>query len=122
MKDIGTTTSPTVPSTNNQVTVNRVHIQYIRADRPNGGTQGVDVPYAFDAAATGTVPPNGNVTLTFELVRHEAKLEPPLVGLIATGEIITTIAQITFYGTDLVGNAISVTGNIQVNFGNFGDQ
>jgi len=28
---------------------------------------------------------------------------------------------VTFYGTDRVGNDISVTGSIQVDFGNFGD-
>jgi hypothetical protein len=119
-KDIGTATTPTTPSTNNQVTINRVHVKYVRADGLN--TQGVDVPYEFDGAATGTVPQNGQATLVFELVRHEAKSEPPLLALVYDGQIITTIAQVTFYGTDLVGNAISVTGNIQVNFGNFGDQ
>ena len=119
-KDIGTTASPATPSSNNQVTINRVHIAYVRADGHN--VQGVDVPYEFDGAVTGTVPPTGTVTLSFELVRHIAKEEPPLVGLIGTGQIITTIAQVTFYGTDAVGNAVSVMGQIQVDFGNFGDQ
>jgi hypothetical protein len=28
---------------------------------------------------------------------------------------------VTFYGKDRVGNDVSVTGQIQINFGNFGD-
>ena len=35
--------------------------------------------------------------------------------------IITTIADVTFYGQDQVGNDISATGSIHVDFGNFGD-
>ena len=31
------------------------------------------------------------------------------------------IARVTFYGADRVGNAIQATGQIQVEFGNFGD-
>jgi len=108
------------PTSNNQVTVNRIHIAYVRADGHN--VEGVDVPYAFDAASTVTVPPAGTATMSFELVRHAAKDEPPLLALIDNGQIINTIAQVTFYGTDQVGNAINVTANIQVNFGNFGDQ
>lgn len=119
LKDIGTTASPATLSTNNQVTVTRVHVQYLRADGHN--MEGVDVPYAFDGAVTGTVTTSGNLTVGFEIVRHAAKEEPPLVGLQTTSTIITTIAQVTFYGTDAVGNAVSVTGQIQIDFGNFGD-
>jgi hypothetical protein len=107
------------PTSNNQVTITRYHVEYVRADGRN--TPGVDVPYAFDGAATGLVPSTGTVTITFELVRHTAKAESPLAQLVSNPAIIYTIAQVTFYGTDLVGNAISVTGSIAVDFGNFGD-
>ena len=50
-----------------------------------------------------------------------AKQESPLVQLISSSTSITTIAEVTFYGRDQVGNDISVTGSIQVDFGNFGD-
>ena len=30
-------------------------------------------------------------------------------------------AKVTFYGTDQTGNDVSVTGTIQIDFGNFGD-
>ena len=107
------------PTPSNIVTINRYHVTYIRADGRN--IQGLDVPYAFDGAFTGSVPTLGQVSFTFELVRHVAKQEPPLVQLVVSSTVITTIAQITFFGQDAVGNEVSVTGTMQVDFGNFGD-
>jgi hypothetical protein len=107
------------PTSNNQVTISRYHVDFIRADGHN--IAGVDVPYGFDGAVTGTVPESGTLTLSFELVRHTAKEESPLAQLASNPAIIHAIARITFYGQDLVGNAISVTGSMNVDFGNFGD-
>jgi hypothetical protein len=119
-----------VPSPHNAVTITRYRVTYRRADGRN--VPGVDVPYAFDGASTGTVPPTSSLELPFELVRHAAKLESPLIELRClasqnpqnpcTRRIITTIAEVTFYGRDQVGNAISVTGQIQVDFGDFADE
>ena len=106
------------PSSNNAVTITRYRVRYLRADGRN--TPGVDVPYGFDGAATGTVPEDGTLELPFELVRHVAKKEPPLVLLIDNPGTITSLAEVTFYGRDQVGNEISVTGLIQIDFGNFG--
>ena len=118
-KDIGPVGAPSVPSTNNEVTITRVHIKYRRADGRN--TQGLDVPYEFDSATTGTVPATGTITVGFQLVRHTAKEEAPLVQLKNNGVIITTIAEITLYGRDMVGNDVSAMGTIEIDFGNFGD-
>jgi hypothetical protein len=117
LKNIGTTANPATPTTNNDVTINRYHVEYIRADGHN--VPGVDVPYGFDGAVTATVTGTGSVTVGFELVRHDAKMEPPLAQLAVNGSIITTIATVTFYGQDRTGNAISASGTIQVDFGNF---
>jgi hypothetical protein len=117
-KDIGNAVVGAAPSTNNEVTINRFRVVYKRADGRN--TPGVDVPYAFDGAVTGTVQIGSPLTLGFELVRHAAKIEAPLVGLVTSPATITTIADVTFYGRDRVGNEISVTGSIQIDFGNFG--
>jgi hypothetical protein len=106
------------PSSNNAVTLTRYRVKYIRADGRN--VPGVDVPYGFDGAATGTVPPAGDLELPFELVRHVAKQESPLATLLTDSSTLTTLAEVTFFGRDQVGNEISVTGMIQVNFGNFG--
>lgn len=107
------------PTTNNSVTLNRFRIVYRRSDGRN--TPGVDVPQPWEGTGTVTIVPGGVGALVFEIVRHAAKMESPLVQLRNGGSIITTTADITFYGTDRVGNDISVTGSIQVDFGNFGD-
>jgi hypothetical protein len=118
LKDIGAT-APLSPTSNNEVTLSRYHVEYIRADGRN--TPGVDVPYAFDSALTGTIPAGGTVTLGFELVRSAAKLESPLVQLKTSPNIINVIAKVTFYGADRVGNNVTVMGQLGIEFGNFGD-
>ena len=111
-------TSATGPSSANFITVDRYHVRFVRADGRN--TPGVDVPYAFDGAFTGTVRGTA-LTAGFELVRHVAKEEAPLAALARNGVIISTIAEITFYGHDQTGGEVSVTGQMLVSFGNFGD-
>jgi hypothetical protein len=119
LKDISVGATAAVPTTNNEVTITRYHVSYRRADGRN--IQGVDVPYGFDGAMAGTVPATGTLTLGFTLVRNTAKQESPLVQLISSPNIISAIADVTFYGHDQVGNQISAAGSIDVAFGNFGD-
>jgi hypothetical protein len=119
LKDPGATAALS-PTTNNEVTINRVHVAYSRADGRK--TQGVDVPFDFDQAVTGTIPAGGNLTIGFELVRNVAKQESPLVQLKTSSNIMSVIATLTFSGVDRVGNAIQTTGQITIEFGNFGDQ
>jgi hypothetical protein len=66
---------------------------------------------------------SASTSLVFVLVRAQAKLEAPLMALRGAGGglIISTIAQVTFYGHDQAGNAVSVTGAISVNFADWGD-
>jgi hypothetical protein len=114
-KDPGAATSPT-----NFVTITRYHVRFLRADGKN--TPGVDVPFAFDGAATGTVSDSGG-SLTFTLVRAQSKSETPLPALVGGGGpgAIATIAEVTFFGEDQAGRAVSVTGLISVIFADWGD-
>jgi hypothetical protein len=114
-KDVTTTIAG--PTTNVEVTITRYHVSYRRTDGRNA--VGVDVPYAFDGAVRGTVPVGNSTPLGFELVRRVAKDESPLVQLATSRSVITMIADVTFYGTDRVGHAVSATGSIQIDFGNF---
>ena len=120
LKDAGNPGAATSPSNINVVTVERYRVVFIRSDGRN--TQGVDVPYAFDGAVTATIT-TGPSEVGFELVRHQAKDEAPLRALAGGGGrlFISTIAQITFYGQDGAGNEVSVTGDISVDFADFGD-
>lgn len=118
LKDPGGSELPTTPTPNNFITIDRYHVRFIRADGRN--TPGVDVPYPFDGAFTLTVRTN-ETTGSFTLVRHQAKLEAPLAGLARNLLIISTIAEITFYGRDQTGREVSATARISVDFANFGD-
>jgi hypothetical protein len=112
-------TSSLAPTTNNEVTINRVHVHYRRAD--GGGVPGVDVPTDLDSATTATVPVSGTGTVGFELVRAQAKFQSPLFQLRAGGQL-GVVADVTFYGQDRVGNTVSATGSIQIEFADWGDQ
>jgi hypothetical protein len=114
MKDAGITS----PSPANFITLNRYHVKYVRADGRN--TPGVDVPYAFDGGVTATIT-DTEVTVIFELVRHIAKTEAPLGALARNPSVISTIAEVTFYGTDQTGHEVSLKATMLVDFGNFGD-
>ena len=119
MKDPGSPTNPTEPTSANFITVTRYHVKFVRADGRN--VQGVDVPFEFDGAATATVRAEG-AELQIMLVRQQAKLESPLMALRGMGGqlVIGTIAEVTLYGKDQAGRDVSVKGSISVNFADFG--
>ncbi len=108
------------PTSANFVTFTRYRVEYIRSDGRN--TQGVDVPYAFDGAMTVTVGDQA-VTAGLTLVRIQAKLENPLLPLVGGGGALTisTIARVTFYGKDQTGRDVVATGDISINFADWGD-
>jgi hypothetical protein len=114
-------TNPNAPTTNNFVTINRYRVEYRRADGRN--RQGLDVPYAFDGASTFTVTDSATEG-GFVLVRVQAKLEQPLITLVGVrggGLVISTLADVTFYGRDQTGTEVSVKGTISVNFADWAD-
>lgn len=114
-----TSTSATAPSAANAVTFSRYRVTYKRADGRN--MAGVDVPASFDSAVTFTASPGQTAQASFDLVRHVAKLETPLISLVQNDELITVIAEVTFYGQDHAGHDVTAAGNIGITFGNFGD-
>jgi hypothetical protein len=118
LKDQGVPGTANQPSPLNAVTFTRYHVDYRRADGRN--TPGVDIPYAFDGATTFTVASDA-VTAVVEIVRHVAKAEAPLAALASDPKVITAVATITFYGRDQAGNNVKVSGDLQINFGNFAD-
>ena len=104
------------PTEVNAITITQYHVQFVRSDGHN--VQGVDVPYAFDSGTTATIAAGTTGTVAFTLVPIQAKLQAPLQALAKGGGsvVISTTAQVTFYGQDQSGRAVSVTGNIEVDF------
>jgi len=118
-------------------------VVYFRTDGRN--TEGVDVPFRITgplgnlrfhtpSGGGGEVEQNVNITI----VRHSAKLEPPLSDLrnflvaqpldptapfqVPGQGIITTIAEITIHGHTIQGDGLQATGSVQVSFADFADQ
>jgi len=121
LRDPGTADKPTTPSPANTITFTRYHVTYVRADGRN--VPGVDVPYPFDGGLTISIV-GGNVSVgQLILVRGQAKDEAPLRAMIGGGGqgFISTIAEVTFYGTDQAGRAVSVMGRINIDFADWGD-
>lgn len=115
--------NPTVAATAmNNITLTRYHVEFRRTDGRN--TPGADVPYAFDGGLSTTVQVGSNANVAFELVRHQAKLEPPLRNLRSQGGqvFISAIAEITLYGRDQNGNEVTAKASMDVHFGDFADK
>lgn len=111
-------------TSNNLVTINRYRVVYRRSDGRN--QQGTDVPYAFDGAVSFSVGTE-STEASFSLVRVQAKLEAPLITLVNSpvflggAGVISTLADVTFYGRDTTGHDVSVSGTLSVNFADWAD-
>jgi len=101
----------------------RYRVTFIRAD--GRAVPGVEVPYPFDGATNFTVQIGTTGGAAFTIVRQQAKLESPLINMQGRGAgpgggiVLSVLAQVDFYGTDVAGRPIKVTGFINVTFGDF---
>jgi hypothetical protein len=104
----------------NDVILEQYTVRFIRTDGLS--REGVDVPYSFDGPLDLIVPVNGTSTAPILIVRHAAKLEPPLANLVNQGgiDLLTTIAEITLYGHTTSGKAVSTVARLEVHFADFG--
>ena len=73
------------------------------------------------SARAGSEAPDRNLAL--ELVRVQAKQEPPLRNLRGGGGAlaISTIADVTFYGRDMSGRDVSASASISIVFADWAD-
>ena len=113
------TKNPSQPATPVQdVRLTRYEVSYRRSD--GRGVQGVDVPYTHQREHDGNRRRGGDAT-TFpvDLVRHQAKLLPPLSNI--TGlQIVTMFADVTLSGATISGSNVSAQGSVQVTFADYG--
>jgi len=100
------------------VRLTRYEVSYRRSD--GRAIEGVDVPYTISGNMTLTVVAGGDTT-TFpvDLVRHQAKILPPLVNI--TGlQLVTMFADVTLHGATISGSNVSAQGTVQVTFADYG--
>jgi hypothetical protein len=116
----------TVPQVAMAVFVERYEISYYRSD--GRGVEGVDVPYRISGNLSTAVDvgtgSGQNVTVSLEVVRLQAKLEPPLLNLRGGGQaqVLSCFAQITIHGKTVAGEAVESTGTLQINFADYADK
>jgi DNA/RNA endonuclease YhcR with UshA esterase domain len=112
-----TTKNPMDPGTAvEDVTISRYEIHYRRSD--GRGQEGIDVPYAVSSNMAFQVPVNGEGTFSIRLVRHAAKILPPLSNISGL-EIVTMIADVTLYGETIARQGVSATGSVQIDFADY---
>lgn len=108
---------PSVPSA---VLINSYEVRYFRTD--GRGTEGVDVPYRITGNLTFAVDVASSGTSAFplEVVRRQAKVEPPL-STIYQAALLTVMAEITIYGETVAGERVQASGRLQIDFADYGD-
>jgi len=108
------------PSVPNAVLLTGYEVQYTRTD--GRGTEGVDVPFRITGAVSLgiDVANSGTVDVPIEVVRRQAKLEPPLTN-VQQAEILSVNATVTMFGETVSGKRVSGSGAFQIDFADFGD-
>jgi hypothetical protein len=106
----------------NDVIIERYEVSYFRTDGHN--TEGVDVPFRFSGAASGRIPANAEGEVAVILVRHQAKVEPPLRLLVGLGgeQILTMFAEVTIHGRTINERAVTASTRIPITFADFADE
>lgn len=100
------------------VQVNRYDVRYYRTD--GRSVEGVDVPHSVSGALGSVVEVDDAVTVPIQVVRRQAKIEPPLSGISGL-DIVTMIAEITLSGETVSGDTVSASGRMQIDFADYGD-
>ena len=114
----------TVPQIPSAVIIERYEIKYRRSD--GRGVEGQDVPFSISGNLTAgfDVKTSGTDPLVIEVVRAQAKLEPPLRNLRNNGGAIiaTMFADITIHGRTISNQVVTATGSLQIDFADWADQ
>ncbi len=109
-----------VPYVPGAVLLQSYEVRYFRTD--GRGTEGVDVPYRITGSLAFSidVANSGTTDIPIEVVRRQAKLEPPL-STINQANILTLMAEVTIFGQTVAGQRVSSSGSFQIDFADFLD-
>jgi len=110
------------------VVLERYEVRYIRSD--GRAVEGVDVPFHISGSLAQEVIEESTAALNVEVVRRQAKIEPPLSELVNRPSnaalpgagVVTMFAEITVWGRTTTGQVTnSNTARVQIDFADFGD-
>jgi hypothetical protein len=102
------------------IVIERYEVRYFRSD--GRGTEGVDVPYSISGNISFEVQEAAGVNVPIEVVRRQAKLEPPLSQLVNGGgaSIVTIFAEVTLHARTTTGvTTNTATGRMQIDFADY---
>lgn len=108
--------APSAPSST--VQLESYEVKYSRSD--GRGVEGVDVPFRITGSLASTVGVGDDVSVPIEVVRRQAKLEPPLDNISQT-TVLTVSAQVTLFGKTISEKRVSAQARFQIDFADFGD-
>ena len=114
-KNPGNQAVPSVPSA---VKVTGYQVSYVRSDGRN--VEGVDVPYPISGVISSGLDVGANIEVIIEVVRRQAKLEPPLSN-IEQAVVLTMFAQVTIFGETVSGDRVQSNGSLQIDFADYLD-
>jgi hypothetical protein len=104
------------------IVVERYDVRYFRSD--GRSTEGVDVPFRISGNVAQEIQAGNAASLNVEIVRRQAKLEPPLRNLVDLGgaQVVTMFAEVTVYARSTINQTTnSVSARVQVDFADFAD-
>jgi hypothetical protein len=105
------------------IVIERYEVRYFRSDGRD--QEGVDVPFRITGNVAQEIIAPGAAELLLEVVRRQAKLEPPLINLRPFGGgavIVTMFAEVTLHARSTIGQTTNpATARLQIDFANFGD-
>jgi len=104
------------------IVIERYDVRYIRSDGLS--TEGVDVPFRITGNVAQEIQASNAAVLNLEVVRRQAKLEPPLRNLAGGGgaQIVTMFAEVTLHARSTVQQTTnSATARLQIDFADFVD-
>jgi hypothetical protein len=119
------------------IVIERYSVRYFRSD--GRSTEGVDVPYAITGNVAQEIQEWSSAVLNLEVVRRQAKLEPPLRNLAFGGsdappptgtpgtagggaQVVTMFAEVTIHARSTVAQTTNTaTARLQIDFADFVD-
>ena len=115
------------------IDIDRYTVRYFRGDGRN--TQGVDVPFPISGDLRTVIDVGNNITVQLQVVRAQAKLDPPLTNLRrgspgplptptlspTLNQVLTVFAEITVYGRTTAGDTVSDSGTMQIDFSDYAE-
>ena len=104
------------------IVIERHDVRYFRSD--GRSTEGVDVPFRITGNVAQEIQASNSAVLNLEIVRRQAKLEPPLRNLAGGGgaQIVTMFAEVTLHARSTIQQSLNTaTARVQIDFADFVD-